>query len=90
MPKGVAKYYLYKESMLDDSGVPVAEPLKSFEAEDAYQAAQVCIREQPPNACPKLEDYCNEEGWAQISISKGNSIEILEICNIDFKDIANL
>lgn len=90
MLNSLARYYLYTESMLDDDGVPTQVPLKSYEAEDVHQAARTCIGELSPDMRPKLEDYCTEDGWAQISVHKDNKDVVLEICNIDFKDVADL
>ncbi len=90
MPNDLARYYLYSESMLDDDGVPTQEPLKSYEVEGIHQAAQACIGELSPDMRPKLEEFCKEEGWAQISIHEDNRDVVLEICNVDFKDVTNL
>jgi hypothetical protein len=90
MPNGMAQYYLHAESMIDECGVPIEDPLKSNEAEEVHKAAQACIKDLQPDMRPKVEDYCNEEGWAQISIRKGDGDEILEICNICFKGVADL
>ncbi len=43
MLNGIAKYYLYIESKMDESGVPIQEPLRLYKAENAHRAAQACI-----------------------------------------------
>ncbi len=90
MPNGKVKFYLYTEAMIDESDVPIQDPLKTIEAEDVYQAAQAYIKELPADAHPKLEDYSMKESWAHVSISIGNGIEIMEICNIDYEDLTSL
>lgn len=90
MLNGVAKYYLYAESMMDEDGVPVQAPLKSYEKEGVYQAAQACVGEIPPWMQPKIEDYGDGEDWACISLSMNGKDVFLELCNIDFKDLVDV
>lgn len=90
MPNSSARYYLYAESTMDESGVPIQAPLKSYENEGVYKAAQACTDEIPAWMQPKIEDYSEGEGWACISLGIGGREVFLELCNIDFKDVANL
>jgi len=84
-----AKFYLYKGSTIDDSGVPIEEPLKSCEAEDVYQAAQECIKDLSPDMNPEIDEFSKEEGWARISIKRENGEEILELCDLNYADLAD-
>lgn len=90
MPNSLAKYYLYAESMMDESGIPLQEPLKLHEAENVHKAAKACIGEIPGWIKPEIDDFSENEGWASISLGIDGKDIFLELCNIDFKDVANL
>ncbi len=77
MPNFKAKFYLYSESMIDDSGVPIENPLKSCEAIDVYQAAEKCIKEMSPDMRPKIDEFSKDEGWARILIKREMVIKSL-------------
>lgn len=90
LPNSLARYYLYAESMIDEGGVPVQEPLKLYEAENIRRAAQACVVEIPAWMLPKIDGFSDDEGWVSISLGIDGKDVFLELCNIDFKDVANL
>ncbi len=61
MPDSLAKYYLYAESMMDESGVPIQEPLKIYEAENIHSAAQACVEEILAWMRLKVDDFSENE-----------------------------
>ncbi len=81
------EFYLYAESMKDDDGVPIKEPLKSYEASNIGEAVKACLAEIPSWMNPKLEDQIEAEGWASISLSLDDKIIILELDKMGLVDI---